>query len=415
MKRDKFLLWLSIYWILYGAIILKYFWSNQLVVLLPDILVFYLSIFGRKPKQISLKSMIGVFLPNLLALFLLLGIVSSLVNLTPLTSTLWGVRMFLRFSLILNLVYCYFDIKDVLKFKRTLYFSIPINFLFCILQYGSGQTGDYMGGIFAANGDLAIYLLVCLMFVSIDYFLHKLKFWCVILFVVTAFVEAMWAEIKLLYFLIPLVLYLMFVLLKRFSLVHIVVLISSLFLLLPLLKYSLSFYYGEQYINDTFDVEAVKTYTTENNYGYTDDSFNRSTSIELTHVYYLHDFFNLLLGYGIGSGTYSSYFKTWIGESATKTLYFYFTPSYVLIETGWVGFLIFILGHLLFLFFFLRKYIRAKNKLTKQWTALGFVLMLITFVFIWYNALPYSSWYLPYIVWGVCLVELRNRNKQLVK
>lgn len=415
MKRDKFLLRLSTYWILYGAIILKYLWSNQLVVLLPDILVFYLSVFGKKPKRVPIKSMIGILLPNLLALFLLLGVVSSFVNLMPVSSTLWGFRMFLRYSLILYLVYCYYDVKDILKFKRILYFSIPINFFFCLLQYNSGQRGDYMGGILAANGDLAIYLLVCLLFIAVDYFSHRLKFWHIFLFVITAFVEAMWAEIKLLYFLIPLTLYLMFILVRRFSVVHIVVLVSSIFLLLPLLKYSLSFYYNEQYIHDTFDIDAVKTYTTENSYGYTDDSFNRNTSIELTHVYYLHDIFNVLLGYGIGSGTYSSYFKTWIGESATKTLYFYFTPSYVLIETGWIGFVIFILGHLLFLFFFLKKYVKAKNKAAKQWAALGLALMLITFVFIWYNALPYSSWYLPYVAWGICLVGFREQNKQLVK
>lgn len=415
MKKEKKILYLAIYWILYGAVILKYFWSNQLVVLVPDILVAYLILFAKKPKRYPLSSLIGKAIPTLLALFIGLGIISAFLNLMPLTSTFWGVRMFLRYSLILYLVYSYFGYKDVLKFKKILYTSIPINFLFCIFQFGSGQVGDYMGGIMAGNGDLAAYLLVCLLLISIDYIKGKVRLLYFILFIITAFVEAMWAEIKLLYFLLPMSFYIIYILVKRFSLGHVVAFIVAAFFLLPTLKFVLSFYYNEQYIHDSFDMESVKTYTTESSYGYTDDSFNRITSIDMAHVYYLHDPYHLALGYGIGSGNYSNFFKTWIGNTATKTLYFYFTPSYVLIEVGWIGFVIFILGHLLLAYHFGKIYFKAKDRFLKQWGALGLTLTILTFVFMWYNACPYASWYLPYIMWGVCLVSIRERKIQLAK
>ena len=92
MKKEKKILYLAIYWILYGAVILKYFWSNQLVVLVPDILVAYLILFAKKPKRYPLSSLIGKAIPTLLALFIGLGIISAFLNLMPLTSTFWGVR-----------------------------------------------------------------------------------------------------------------------------------------------------------------------------------------------------------------------------------------------------------------------------------------------------------------------------------
>lgn len=415
MKKEKKILYLAIYWILYGAVILKYFWSNQLVVLVPDILVVFLTLFAKKPKRPPLSSLIGKAIPYLLALFLALGVVSAIVNLMPLTSTFWGVRMFLRYSLILYLVYSYFSIKDIGKFKKILYVSIPINFLFCVFQFSSGMTGDYMGGIMAANGDLAIYLLVCLLFASIDFFKKKIKVLYFLLFIATAFVEAMWAEIKILYFLLPMSLYIIYILTKRFSFGHIVTFVCAAFFVLPTLKYVLSFYYNDQYIHDTFDIESIKTYTTENSYGYTDDSFNRNTSIAMSHVYYLHDQYHIAFGYGIGSGNYSNFFRTWIGDTATKTLYFYFTPSYVLIEMGWIGFIIFVLGHLLLAYHFAKIYLKTNDRLIKQWGTLGLTLTLITFVFMWYNALPYASWYLPYVAWGICFVAIRDRKIQLTK
>lgn len=411
MRNNKKLLFFSIYYILYGALVTRFVYSNQLLTLIPDMIVVYLTFFRKVPKSYAIHNYTGKLLGFLLLCFLGLGIFTALRNNMPPMSTIWGTRMFLRYSLLLYLVYHYFDYSDILKCKKIFYQSFYFNLLFCIIERARGQIGDFMGGIQQGNGDLAIYLVICLLMFSLDYFNKELSLKKFIFCVVISFMEAMWAEVKFLYFLIPLCLYGTYVLYKKFSITHIIVLVLSFFFLVPALRLILSSYYGDTYINDVFDQDQIEKYTTGSNYGFNENSFNRSTCIEMTNMYYLTDYDHLLFGYGIGSGTVSSNFSTWLLNAIEGTNYFYFTSSYVLIEMGWVGYTLFIVGHILLLWKFILLYMRSRSKIEKYWTTFSLLLVAITFLFMWYNALPYTLWYLPYLVWGMCYVVLRELKR----
>ena len=94
----------------------------------------------------------------------------------------------------------------------------------------------------------------------------------------------------------------------------------------------------------TFDMEFIQE---ETSHAYTlseeaaDFSFNRSTCVEMASTLILNDPIHLLFGYGVGSGNTSEKFGTWISATYSKiTSYNWFTSSWLLIEYGWVGYII---------------------------------------------------------------------------
>lgn len=409
--KSKKLLYFIIYWILYGSLVYRYLLSSMFVILLPDILLFIIFFFFGIPKKKAIVKSVGRGVIVALTLFLLIGVTSAFINLVPPLTAFWGFRMFIRYFLLFYFVFQLFDTSDVIKCRKILNQSMLWNFFFCFIQLLQGKVGDSMGGIMSGNGDLSIYIVICVIFLSFDYFKGFVRLHRFLIYILLFYTCSMWAEVKLLYTVIPFIIYASYVLIKKFRLNHIFVLLLSFFFLVPTLKYILSFYYGEQYIEDVFDKEAVKSYTTDATYGFTTSSFNRNTAIAQSQIYYLKDPIHSIIGHGIGSATISDSFGTWIKDTANQTFYYYFTSSYVLIETGWIGFMLFILIYLFIFYRFLFFYIRGKDPTIKYWSALGLLLAVLTFLFIWYNALPYSYWYLPFLVWGFCYVMIKNKYK----
>ena len=96
------------------------------------------------------------------------------------------------------------------------------------------------------------------------------------------------------------------------------------------------------------------------------------------------------------------------------TGYFYFTSSFVLIETGWIGYILFISIYLFIMLRFLYYYIKSKNNQEKYWAAIGTMMGIMTFMFIWYNSAPYVDYYLPFMLWGFCFLGIL-KNKTIKK
>lgn len=409
----KKILYLIIYCLLYGSLVSRYLWSNTFITLVPDILLLILVLFFKVPKKKNIIRCIGPGVVLSIALFLSEGVISSLINYMPPLSVLWGVRMFLRYYLLLYYVYHFFDSTDISNCRRIFNQSMVWCFIFCFIQLMQGDIGDIMGGITSGNGELSIYIVICMIYLSSDYFRGILKLRKFILFTLLFYFCSMWAEIKLLYFIIPFIIYATYALQKKIKITHLAIFLVSAFFLVPTLKFLLSFYYGEQYVKEVFDEESVRKYTSESSYGFTDLSFNRDTAIPQAQLIYLKDDpVRNSVGYGIGSASVSNSFGTWIKNTADETFYYYFASSYVLIETGWIGLVLFLLIYVTILLRFFFIYIRSGDAVTKYWSAQGLLLALMTFIFFWYNSFPYANWYLPFLVWGFCFVMINNSPRK---
>ena len=274
-----------------------------------------------------------------------------------------------------------------------------------------------MGGIFLGNGDLAIFLIVSLFLFTSDYFVGRKKKLLVVGAYVSSFIIAMLAEIKFLYLIIPMCLYLSYVLIKKMTIMNITVFILSCMFIVPSLKYALSFYYNDAYIEAIFNEEERDDYLSNSGYnlGMDDNGFNRNTSIENVQLLFFRDNIQTsLVGFGLGSASNSKTFGTWIADKYRFTGYFFFTSSFVLIETGWIGYILFISIYLFIMLRFLYYYIKSKNNQEKYWAAIGTMMGIMTFMFIWYNSAPYVDYYLPFMLWGFCFLGIL-KNKTIKK
>ena len=414
MNRRK-ILHFTILWIIYGSLIPRFVWNSQLVALVPDILLCVLLVFHAPQRGWpNIKSSIGAWIGPVFGIILLLGIVSSIISFTPLMATIWGARQFARYGLIAYMIIMFFKQADVDWFKKVLDKSVQWNVLFVVVEFALGQTGDSMGGTFSGNGDFSIYLAVITFVSTADYFQKRITLKRFVFIFSFCFIAGILAEIKLLYMLLPMCLYGGYILFKRFDIKQIVILAVAYFLLIPVVKFTLSFYYNEDYVNATFDSGKVSGYL-ENDYGLQSGksgilSFNRNTCIKRSTYLLSSDMKTVLVGNGIGSLTQSQIFKTPLAEQYSPTYYFYFTFSYVLLELGWMGFVFFLLLYVLIIIRFYSFYHNAKDGVVKYWSALGLFMGGVSFVFMWYNATVYSNYYFPFVVFAVCFVGIKLRR-----
>lgn len=413
MKQDK-IFWGTLLFIFVKGFIIKTFGNFDLINLLADVLVIYCAV---KTPKIQIKNVIKITgRPIIFSLFFffLIGIIGDIVNSVPIKTSIWGIKNFLRFFLLTYSIIGRYKFLDSYTFKKLVTKLFYLNLLAITIDFFAGRKGDSMGGIFLGNGDLAIFLIVSLFLFTSDYFVGRKKKLLVVGAYVSSFIIAMLAEIKFLYLIIPMCLYLSYVLIKKMTIMNITVFILSCMFIVPSLKYALSFYYNDAYIEAIFNEEERDDYLSNSGYnlGMDNNGFNRNTSIENVQLLFFRDNIQTsLVGFGLGSASNSKTFGTWIADKYRFTGYFFFTSSFVLIETGWIGFILFISIYLFILLRFLYYYIKSKNNQEKYWAAIGTMMSIMTFLFIWYNSAPYVDYFLPFMLWGFCFLGiLKNKT-----
>lgn len=408
MKQDK-IFWGTLLFIFVKGFIIKTFGNFDLINLLADVLVIYCAV---KTPKIQIKNVIKITgRPIIFSLFFffLIGIIGDIVNTVPIKTSIWGIKNFLRFFLLTYSIIGRYKFLDSYTFKKLVTKLFYLNLLAITIDFFAGRKGDSMGGIFLGNGDLAIFLIVSLFLFTSDYFVGRKKKLLVVGAYVSSFIIAMLAEIKFLYLIIPMCLYLSYVLIKKMTIMNITVFILSCMFIVPSLKYALSFYYNDAYIEAIFNEEERDDYLSNSGYnlGMDNNGFNRNTSIENVQLLFFRDNIQTsLVGFGLGSASNSKTFGTWIADKYRFTGYSFFTSSFVLIETGWIGYILFISIYLFIMLRFFYYYIKSKNNQEKYWAAIGTMMGIMTFMFIWYNSSPYVDYYLPFMLWGFCFLGI---------
>lgn len=416
--NPKKVLYFVLYWTLISGFIQSFIIRNEFIPLLSDMLIFYLAFTKSSNNLTDVSKTVGSFIIKLFAVLLIGSIMVSFINLMPVQSTLWGLRMVIRYLLLFMLLLKYFDARDVHKYRNILLKFFLINAFLVFFQYFVlGLIADFIGGTFSSNGELFVFNLFCTLIISKEYFERRLKKKHFLLFIVVEVFTAMAAEIKIMYFIIPLAIYAVYIFVKKFTIKHLAILVIAYFSFIPTMKSVMRLMYSENYVDKVFDVEAIEEETKKaynlSEYA-AEQSFNRSTCVEMATAIMLRDDIHLLFGYGIGSGNTSSTFETWISQQYSSiTSYNWFTSSWLLIEFGWVGYIIWILILISLIWRYFSYYRKNSDKIVKNWSALGFISTSFTFIIAWYNNMPYYNAYFIYFFWAICFVAIRERLKQL--
>lgn len=419
MTRIQKQIYFTILWVLYWNLLLRYFVSEdflgyEYLQLVPDVIIF--SLFVKSYKTFKLRKLRFALGRELLYIYVsiwILGIVSALVHNVSFLAMLWGIRLTFRFALFFVLILSTFKMKDVCKMKKWLYNSYYICLFFCLLQFSQGQTHDFMGGIFGGNGELALFtILITIMSIG-DYLQRTMDKRHIIIVLVGYMFVAILAEIKLLYFIFPIISYGVYVLMKRFSLKHVFVLLLAFFFLIPAYQTVMALYYDEEYIEKTFDEEAIDE-ETHGSYGFKKGGFQRNTAIPMATEVIIPKSPELYIGHGIGAGSASKTFGGKLYEKYKNTTYHFFSTSYVLVELGWIGLILFAICIGLLSYRFIRFYFKNRDPFIKYWSACGFITSIITYIMAWYNHEPYDNYYVYYMFWAICFVAIYERKKQLI-
>lgn len=407
----------AIYAVLYCSVLYRYVWHSQFCPLIPDIIILSICIFkngltNRVAKKHNSDIILGNWFSKIYISFFIIGIISSIINSVNLVSVIWGVRMIIRYMLLFLLIYKNFTYQDLKRFYKIINISFYINVIFVLIQLMTGVTGDEMGGIWSGNGELSIYIILMTLFFSAEYFNKRLSLKKYSLQISFFYIAAIWAEVKMLYFFLPICIYACYVLFKKFTIMHIITLIVCWFLAIPVLTQILSLYYDEEYIAKTLNVDDLKSYN-EDDYGFTDESLNRGTIFEKSSLF-LDSPLYIAIGHGLGSGNLSSYFSTEVYDKYKNTFYSFFTMSYLLIEVGYIGLFLFLIVHIVLFYRFYILYKRNSDEIIKYWSILGILSTASAFLMIYYNSIPLANYYFGYIFWAICSIAIRDRKKQLI-
>lgn len=402
------------YWLLFGDLLPQYVMRSQWWMLVPDVLLAFLFLFRPVRIKQSFWQCLGPVVPRLMVFLLLYGVAVALINGMPGTSIFWGLRIVVRHLLLFLYVFQTFRMPDVERCKRILLKTYWINLGVVVFQYFvQGIMDDAVGGTLGGNGRLFLFALLCTLLFSADYFRGRLPLRKFLYVIAGLFFFAMAAEIKMMYFTMPLAFYMVYVFIKRFTVGHVWVLVVAYFALVPTMKAIIGLMYDEGYVEQTFDREKMEN-ETSGSYGFQQGGFNRSTALPMASAVILRDKMHLVTGYGIGSANTSNWFMTWIGRYYMAwTTYHFFATSYMLIEFGWFGFLLWALLLALLAARFFREYRHTHSLVVKYWAGLGCVFSLLTYLLAWYSNMPYWDAYLFYFFWAICWVAIREEKKRI--
>lgn len=411
MKQDKRILYFIIYWIIYSGLIAIYLFRNELLNFVADLGVVVLLLRGKSFKFSNIKKCLGTYIPLFFYLFLLIGSFSALLNFVSFPSYVWVLHFYVRYWILLICIYNTFDYKDVIRTKRIYYNASIFNIVLCFIQVTMGVQGDSLGGTFAlGNSEISLLIMIVTIMGSCDYFRGELEKKKAIFILIGFFFIAIVGEIKFLYFMIPLYIGAAYLFIKKLSVKLLIIFVFATYLFVPIMKYILSFYYDENYIEFVFNAEEVDEHLHKAHVGNSERGMNRATSIEIVSKYIFQDSQDLMIGNGIGSGSASSFFASDIYKKYNDTNYYNFTPAYLLVETGWLGSICYYMVYIAMFLLFYNKYRKTNDNEIKYWSSCGLLGSAMTGMFIWYNVLPIYTYYIFFVFFAICFTGIKERS-----
>ena len=353
--RPKHLIFLILLISVFSEALIDELGVSNLVIYANDIvliaLLLYMIVDGLRRKLFSnQKGSLVVFF-----LFFLVTIISTFFNFESFFLTLWGYRTLLRGFIFFFACTIYLSPKDFLSIANFAFYIQIINFLLVLYQYFVlGLYMDTLGGIFGhGNGGLLNpFQAILFAFYLARYVAQRKGLIRLIIITFTSLVIAALAEEKA-FFVYLVVDVVIIVLLNKPSLK------TVLFLIICFLCLYFAFNVLGQVNNTTFNMMSDFNWLVE----YANDSYGISRLDPYSYInshYFRNDWIKYLFGYGVGNCNYSSFsiFTSSFYLRNHAINYMWFTHAFVLLETGYVGFILFVA---FFLYLILFSYCNRKS------------------------------------------------------
>lgn len=346
----------------------------------------------------------------LLCIVIALGDVASAVR--P-ALVIWGVRNTFRFFGFLYVCVALLDRSDIDK-VFSLFFGVQmVNLVLSLIQYSQGFSQDNLGGIFGTavgcNGYSNVFFCILLAYYALAYADGR-KGMARLLFVLASTLAlAALAELKIYY--IEAVLIVVFAFLCRANKVRSFVMLLILGTAFSVALQMLSEVFPGAYAM-LMDVDAIMAYSTDSSgavYGY---NIGRLSAFgDINRLIFRDDLSLNLFGIGFGNAGYSSFsiFTSSFYQAYGSLNYHFFTHQTWFIETGFVGFGLFILLFLT-LFSYCGKW-ASKIPADSFYFRLTQIVIVVTVLCFWYNqTVRVEAAYLTFFVLSIPFIIVRSNS-----
>lgn len=323
---------------------------------------------------------------NCIWLFLVLTLVGFIINGGPIVYYLWGFRNNFRFFVFFLACVKFLDAEDIDGYMRLLNKLLYLHFAVAMIQYFIfGYKRDHLGGIFGTgmgnNGSSLLFMLVVMTYSLLSYMEHRKKLMTFVIEGSMTVVIAACSELKA-FFVFYIAVVALCLLVTDFS-------YKKLFImLLSFAGINVGVVLLEKIFPDWagwFSWDAILEMGISSA-GYTGTGdLNRLTAIPAVWTGFLDTWVTRLFGLGLGNcdNASFSFLTTPFYERYSHLHYNWFSSSFALLETGLLGFGVYIL---FFVMIFLGAVKRQKNKAAGDiYCQLAKVMAVVSLVLIIYN------------------------------
>lgn len=368
----------------------------------------------------KLKKIIQNKLVLLQLLMILAGIIIAIVNGVSPLLVAWSLRNFLRFLIFFGCCIHYLTSHDYERIINKLNILFYINVAMVAFEFSVLHlTADEIGGIFGAtqttNGDLNVFLIIMTTYYVIKWEKKEKTFaGLVIILAINMFISIL-AELKIFFFEVVVIFALVFIISriispgKKISFKWIALIIAGIVILRIAIDYL-----GRVYTNwaGFFTYEKIIRELTRTG-GYSNrGDINRFTFMKIIDKQIFQgDAFSKIFGIGLGGAEFSGasdLLTSSIYNRFESLHYHYFSTSWMYVECGIVGLVLYIMSLLSPAFKGIH-YIRKKKEKDNRWLIFGITISFISIILIIYN----QSMRLPsaYLIYWIMAAVFINRKE----
>lgn len=309
------------------------------------------SVFGLICRSILIEKRKTYIMPSTkcaMALFLVCGTVSAIVNKVSLLHYVWGLRNCGRFFVFFVAVALYLNIEDFLRTRKIIDAIFWISFPLCwyetyMISYPAGTIiGDMVGGIYHGFSGVTMPLNMILVIESVaildDYFQNQVKLPKLLITLMAAVVMSGWGELKVFIVELGIIVAVQMILAKK-GIKSILIIIMAV----VAFSYIVTFFTevnarGRTSYGDIFSLEGFLEYISHSD-GYDGvGDLNRIGGIStLNEGVFKSNWLQHIIGQGIGSAEYTNFFVSPFYQMYENLHYAWFQMIWVYIENGYIG------------------------------------------------------------------------------
>lgn len=359
---------------------------------------------------------------TIIALFLMLSIISLIYNTSSIVTYLWGFRNYFRFFMFFFSCAVYITKNDFDKIVKMLYYLILPNIVVASYQYFVLKAdGDHTGGLFGfvsgSSASLNIYLIIMCIYFALKYLRNECKLSQFAYIVSAAFYLAVIGELKVFFIEFIIIIALAFLLSKKASFKSVILVAGASFILIYA-NTSLNSIHEYTFRSDKsggiLSITNLMEYLSRDSGYVGDGDLNRFTAVQILHkMFFSNDLIGSLFGFGLGSADYSSsisFLQSQFYLNYNSLHYQWFSSSFLFIELGYIGVVLYLLFFILILCKGIKCFTRDNDN--RFYGAFIIIMIPMCFVNFIYNISlrTESSGYLIFCILSVMYVLQKENN-----